>query len=132
MDIALNLLDSLSLRDDEAFAITHILLNSVEEKVVALLFLVFDGRDVSGEHTRVLGPVNLDKVLFTRVEKEDDASLGLLAQLDAVRVNESCQLGAFVHVQKLNKVFLAKALNNLPGIVFGSRQLEQLHGLCSK
>ena len=46
-----------------------------------------------------------------------------LAQLDAVHVNESRQLSVFIHVQKLNKVFLAKALYNLPGIVFGSRQL---------
>ena len=131
LDAALDLFDGLLLRFDEACAILHFILDGIEEEVVALLLLRLDQRDVTGEYVHVLGSIDLDEVFLTCVEEVDDASLCLITLLDALLVDEFRDLDTLVHVEELHKVLMPKTLDNLPCVVFGSRQLEQLHRLWS-
>ena len=98
---------------------------------MTLLLLILDRGDVSSEHFDILGLVDLDVVLTARIDEEEDAAVGLLAQLNTLLVQQLCHLDLLVHVHEVGQALLPKGLNDLPGIIFWSCQLEQLHLLWS-
>ena len=68
LDVALDLINGLALRDDEALTVTHLRLNGIEEQIVALLFLRLDRGDVAGENLHIFWLVDFDVVVAAGIE----------------------------------------------------------------
>lgn len=80
-DVFAYFLDGVTRLQNECLHLSDLLLNSVEEQIVALPFSRLDRGNDSGVLVFVLWPINLDKVLFAFVEDVANSSIGFLAQL---------------------------------------------------
>mgnify|MGYP001626738812 CR=1 FL=1 len=102
VNVALDFIDSLALSANEAFAVTHFGLDGIEEQIVALFLLLLDRVQIAREHGRVRRLVNLDQILAASIDQEENASLSLFTELNAVLVDQAGDLHVFSHVKELD------------------------------
>mmetsp|Transcript_23729 Transcript_23729/g.27647 ORF Transcript_23729/g.27647 Transcript_23729/m.27647 type:complete len:222 (-) Transcript_23729:1-666(-) len=131
VDVALDLVDGIALLNHEILARAHLVLDGVEQHVSLLAQLLLNQLDELEKLGPVTRLVNLDEVIVARVDEEEDSALGLVARFNPVLVEQPGHLCRQVHVEELTEILMAERLDHLPGVILGSRQLEQLHLLWS-